>query len=970
MQCRVLSSNNALPLFAKSKAPKSSTSAPNAWISKWSTVNVLAMASCVICVVLSGRDLQAQDAACFSGANIINTCVGGGTAGGSALTVDLPGPTSAVRDGAGNTYIASPYSTYVFKLNGGSVTTFAGTGIEGFSGDGGLAGTAALGLPNGLTIDSKGNIYIADPGDARVRMVNTSGNITTVAGSGIRCEPSTGTCGDGGAATKAYLNFPMSVAVDSAGNIYIADAFDNRIRKVDTTGMITTYAGNGNPCPSPTSSCGDGGSLTAAYLNFPQHLMFDAAGNLYIADTRDNKIRKIAAGGSTITTVAGTGAACAPATSACGDGSLATSAFLHWPMWVYVDSSSNLYIADALDNKVRMVSGLNQTISTLAGTGRAGFSGDGAAATSAKLNSPASVFLDGSGLLVIADTGNQRVRQVSAGTISTIAGGGMGNDGGPASNAILANPYNVAVDGSGNIYIADTANNRIRFVNAQTNLVSTIVGTGIAGYSGDGGAAVDATLSGPTAVAVDASGNLWIADAGNLVIREVNASSQKISTVAGNGSGCPNPSAPSNACGDNGLAVDATFSDPLSIALDSSDNLIIADYTAHRVREVNASSQIITTIAGVGLTGHAGNGGLATLAHLDHPNGVAVDSAGNVYIADSYNNQVRRVTVSNGLINAWAFNNQVTLGGDGGPALNASMWGPIALSIDPTGNLFVGGGNDNVVQRVDAASYTVGTVAGDYAQKGIGGFTGDGGLATAAKLSNFGLAIDTKNNLYIADAGNNRIRTVNLAPIAVLPTAPLNFGTWALNSTSTPKVLKLSNSGGADLSGLGISFTGADPGDFGQTNNCGTSVAVDVVCTLNLTFTPVGYGKRSAILNLNDNASNSPQTVSLTGSGPDFSLSASPNKLTLSPGSTGSSTLTLSPLGQFNQTVSLICIGRPANSTCTLTPSTVTLDGTDNGASTFTLTTTGSVAPGTYNVTVRGTYGTLAHPATIQVTIP
>ena len=282
-----------------------------------------AIAAWVLCLLLMSAQALAQ--------NIINTYAGGGTAGGSALSVDLPGPTAAIRDASGNTYIAAPYSTYVFKLNGGTVTTFAGTGVEGFGGDGGQSTAATLALPSGLAFDSTGNMYIADFGAPRIRMVNLiSGKISTVAGNGIRCEPSTSACGDGGPATSAEFNFPLGVAVDSAGNIYVADAFDNRIRKITaSTGIISTYAGNGIPCAKATGPCGDGGSPIGPTLNYPQSVALDSAGNLYIADTGDNRIRMIPAGGATITTVAGTGAICLNPLALqgpCGDGGLATVA--------------------------------------------------------------------------------------------------------------------------------------------------------------------------------------------------------------------------------------------------------------------------------------------------------------------------------------------------------------------------------------------------------------------------------------------------------------------------------------------------------------------------------------------------------------------------------------------------------------------------------------------------------------------
>ena len=755
---------------------------------------------------------------------------------------------------------------------------------------------------------------------------------------------------------KASFNFPLGVAVDGAGNIYVADAFDNRIRRIDAaTRVITTFAGNGIPCPQATGGCGDGGTPLGSTLNYPQSVAFDSAGNLYVADTRDNRIRMIPPGGATITTVVGTGATCNP-TALCGDGGLATAAHLYMPMSIFVDSSANLYIADTYDHKIRFVNAQTQLISTVAGTGVQGFAGDGSAATSAQLNYPQSVFLDGSGNLLIADKGNQRVRQISSGNISTLAGGGLGNDGGPALNAILANPFNLAEDAAGNLYIADTANNRIRFVNAQTSTISTVVGTGVAGYTGDAGPALSATLNGPTGVAIDASGNLLIADTGNLVIRKVNGSTQAITTYAGTGKSCP---IGSNPCGDNGPATLATFSTPLSITLDSAANLYIADYTDHKIREVNGTTQVITTIAGVGISGAGGNGQPATLAHLNHPSSVAVDGAGNVYIDDSYNNSIRRITASTGTINAWALSGGFTLGGDGGPALNGSMWAPMELALDPAGDLFIGGGNDNVVQRVDAATYTIGTVAGNYALRGVGGFSGDGGPATAAKISNLGLTVDAQGNLFIADAGNNRIRSLRLSP-AVSYTQPSNFAAYPLNTTSPPKTFSIISSGGVDLSLSDLSLAGNNPQDFAETNTCGTLPAllgVDVTCAITVTFTPVNYGKRTATLVVTDNALNSPQSISLTGFGPYFTVAASPTSLKITRGTAKTTTISVAPFGQFNQPVNFSCSALPANTTCSFAPNPVTPDGTNTATSVLTVQTSSTTPAGTYIVMVTGAFG-------------
>lgn len=929
-------------------------------------VSAIAIVACVFGLLLLPAGMHAQ--------NTINTYAGGGTAGGAALSIDLPGPTAAVRDAAGNTYFTAPYSTYVFKMSSGTVTTYAGTGVEGFGGDGGQSTSAILALPSGLTLDGKGNLYIADFGTARVRMVNTTtGVITTIAGSGTRCEPATGTCGDGGPATSAAFNFPLGVALDANGNVYVADAFDNRVRAINmgTTavtifgvkiqpGNIAAVAGNGVSCATPTGKCGDGGSAIGPTLNYPQSVAFDSAGNLYIADTRDNKIRMIAPAASpVITTVAGTGSTCIP-TTRCGDGGPATAANLYQPMSISIDpTTSNIYIADTFGNKVRLVSGGN--ISTIAGTGAQGFAGDGAVATSALLNRPESVFLDGAGNLIIADQGNERIRQISGGNISTIAGGGLGNDGGPALNAILADPFNLTEDSSGNLYIADTLNNRIRFINANTHIISTFAGTGNAGYTGDNGAATSATLDGPTGVAIDSAGDVFIADTNNQVIREVLTASGNIITYAGTGKSCALGN-PTNPCGDNGPATSATFTDPLAIALDSSNNLYIADYSVHRVREVNASTQIITTIAGVGIAGKGGNGGPANAAHLDHPSGVAVGSTGNVYIDDSYNNEIRCIgCIGPGYINDYALNTAFSLTGDGGPATNASMWAPMEVGLDPAGDLFIGGGNNNVVQRVSAATGIIGTVAGDYAQKGVGGFSGDGGPATAAKISNDGLVVDPQGNLYIADAGNNRIRLVQLSPAISYPN-PSNFASYPIGTASPPQNLNIMSAGGADLSLSGISFGGNNPQDFSETTTCGGGtlpalIAVDVTCQAAITFAPNNYGRRTATLQFTDNALNSPQTVNLVGFGPYFTVSASPTALPITRGSSANTTVTVTPFGQFNQGVNLSCSGLPAQTTCAFATNPVTPNGTNAATSVLTVQTGSGTPKGKFVITITGAFG-------------
>jgi sugar lactone lactonase YvrE len=336
------------------------------------------------------------------------------------------------------------------------------------------------------------------------------GTITTIAGTG----GDAGYTGDGAAATSAKLDNPRKIALDSSGDIYIADTVNNAIRKVTiSTGIITTVAGTGTPGYS-----GNKGVATSATLNSPNGVALDSSGNLYIADTGNNVIRKVTASSGVITTVAGNGTS-----GYSGNNGAAASATLNSPNGVALDSSGNLYIADTSNGVIRKVTASSGVITTVAGSGSSGYSGDGGSATSAKLTIPNGVAVDSSGNIYIADTGNNVIREVSSGVIATVAGSGTSGysgDNGAATSAKLSIPYGVAVDSSGNIYIADTGNNVIREITASSGDITTVVGNGTSGYSGDDGATTSAELNSPYGTAVDSSGNIYIADSGNNVIRK------------------------------------------------------------------------------------------------------------------------------------------------------------------------------------------------------------------------------------------------------------------------------------------------------------------------------------------------------------------------------------------------------------------------------------------------------------------
>ena len=583
---------------------------------------------------------------------ILTLAAGNGTQGfsgdnGPATSAQLDFLDGVAVDSAGNLYIADYGNNRVRKVSNGVITTVAGNGTQGFSGDNGPATSAQLYWPGGLAVDSAGNLYIAD--NNRIREVS-NGVITTVAGSSL----DGGFSGDNGPATSARLYAPSGIAVDSAGKLYIADTGNNRIRKV-SNGVITTVAGSS----LDGGFSGDNGPATSALLSGPSGVALDSAGNLYIADFGNSRIRGVSNG--VITTMAGTGSQ-----GFSGDNGPATNALLFLPYGVALDSAGNLYIADSGNMRIRRVS--DGVIATVAGCGLYGFSGDNEPATRALLSYPSGLAADSAGNLYIADLG--RVRAVSNGVITTVAGNGtpgFSGDNGPATSA-QTEATGVAVDSAGDLYIADFYYDRIREI--SNGVITTVAGNGTQGFGGDNGPATSASMFWPGAVAVDAAGNLYIDDCYNNRIRKV--SNGVITTVAGNGT--PGLS------GDNGPATSAQLNSPGAIAVDSAGSLYIVDN--NRIRKV--SNGVITTVAGGG-TSLAENVP-ATSAQLE-PGGVAVDSAGNLYISDTGNNRIRKV--SNGVIATVAGNGTFGFSGDNGPATSAQLSNPTGIAVDSAGNVYI-----------------------------------------------------------------------------------------------------------------------------------------------------------------------------------------------------------------------------------------------------------------------------------------
>ena len=768
---------------------------------------------------------------CLGQAGVITTVAGGGTATGNAANggpatnaLLFGGPLGVTPDGSGGFYIADGGASRVWRVNAaGTITTAAGGGTSG-SGDGGPATNAQITVsgvavdgagnlyisgavlrkvnPSGIistvaqvnstnvAVDGAGNVYLADILGSRIVKVDPSGAVTTVAGNGT-----SGRSGDGGPAINAQLNLPQGVAADAAGNIYFADNAAY-VRKVDTSGIITTVAGSGSGL-----SLGDGGPALRAGMT-PAFVAVDQEGNLYIADTGGNRIRKVNTDGN-ISTVAGGGS---PAALNLGDGGPATSAYLFGPRGVAVDSLGNLYIGDDNHGRIRKVSsgaagspiqvtpaslsfsytvgnpappsqtvviispGATLTFTAAAST-TSGSSWLSVSPTSGTVGTTLTISVNPAGLaagsyngtITITPSGSGNAPQTvpvklsvnapaSQGVISTVAGNGFipfSGEGGAATSAAMGASA-VAVDGAGNLYVADIVSSRILKVSAA-GVVTTLAGNGAITYAGDGGPATRASFFNPAGVAVDGAGNVYIADSMNNRVRKVDTAGT-ITTVAGNGT--------LGFSGDGGPASSASLWAPMAVAVDSSGNLYIADSSNGRIRKVTPAGIITTVAGGAVLPIYSGDGGPAVGAGIFLPGGVAVDSAGNLYIADIGNNRIRKVNPA-GVMSTVAGNGTKGFSGDGsaGTASQLKLFGSHAgLAADSAGNLYIADIANHRVRKVDTGGIIT-TVAGN----GIAGFSGDGGPATNAGLNNPNdVATDSAGNFYIADTTNNRIRKVTV----------------------------------------------------------------------------------------------------------------------------------------------------------------------------------------------------------------
>ena len=661
---------------------------------------------------------------------VINTLAGysgQGYTDGTANRARFFQPLGAAMDAAGNILVADTFNHTIRKVApGGSVTTIAG--LAGVSGStDGAAGDARFNQPQGVAVDSSGNVYVGDTGNNTIRKITPGGIVSTLAGL-------PGVAGSSNGIAGAALFFqPAGLAADASGNIYVADYGNSTIRKITPSGAVSTLAGSAG---NVGTNNGAGGN---AQFNLPQGVAVDGSGNVYVADTANHAIRTISSGG-VVSTMAGS-----PGSFGSGVGA---NARFYQPTGIAVDTNGNVFVADTLNHTIRQIAP-GGAVSTIAGLAGAFGSVDGTN-SNARFWNPSAVAV-GAGGLVVVDTGNGTLRKViSSGPdwiTTTLAGSpSSGNADGAGTDSRFFWPAGIAADGSNNLYVADTQNAAIRKV-SPSGAVTTLAGlAGVFGSADGTGAA--AQFLAPQGIATDSGGSVYIADTGNNTIRKITLTGD-VSTLAGT------PGMPGIA---DGTGSGAAFNQPQGIAVDSGGTIYIADTGSHTIRKMT-SGGAVTTLAG--LAGNPGSmDGTNSAARFNSPAGLATDSGGNIYVCDCFNHTIRLITPA-GLVTTLAGLNGVWGNADDTNSA-ARFCRPLAVAIDGAGNLYVADSGNECIREIRplGTNWVVTTVAGVPNASG----SLDRPAASAQFNCPAGIAVDSGGFIYVADAGNNAIRVNKLLP--------------------------------------------------------------------------------------------------------------------------------------------------------------------------------------------------------------
>jgi uncharacterized repeat protein (TIGR01451 family) len=689
----------------------------------------------------------------------------GGNGTGSQAIFSYPYATAV--DGAGNVYVADTYNYTVRKITpAGVVTTLAGLAGEDGSTDG-MGSDARFSYLFGIAADSVGNVYVTDFSNT-IRKITPAGVVTTLAGT-----PGVHGSADGTGSGAQFWQ-PWGIAVDSAGNVYVADQANSTIRKITPAGAVSTIAG-----AAAVAGSADG-SGTAARFNSPAGIAVDSAGNLYVADTYNQTLRKITSAG-VVTTLAGTAGAIG---SADGTGNAAR---FNYPNGLTVIGST-VYVADTYNMTIRKVTSAG-VVTTFAGAAGVYGSANGTG-SAARLNSPYGVAATSTGTIYVADAGNNEIRKITpARAVTTFAGsatmdsGGIGSIDGTGRTARFNYPNGVAVAGT-TVYVGDTYNHTIRKITSN-GVVTIFAGTaGVPGSADGTGSA--GQFNYPFGVTADKSGNVYVADYLNSTIRRI-TSAGVVTTLAGTAGVIGSA---------DGTGSAAQFFYPFAVAVDGSGNVYVADTNNNAVRKITPAG-VVTTLAGLVGNHDPYTDGTGSNARFGNLFGIAADSAGNVYVADNTYSTVRKITPA-GLVTTLAGSPGISGSADGtGSAARFSS--PRGITVDSAKNLYVTDQNNQTIRKITPAGVvtTVGGVAGSY---GIADGTG----RSARFFNPAGIAVASSGTIYVADSYNHEIRSGVLADLKI--TCTDNKTTVAAGSLNT-YTITVTNTGLENLNGAVVSDT-------------------------------------------------------------------------------------------------------------------------------------------------------------------